>query len=329
MSAEDASDVVGTSYHDLERESESNAHASARERAIGYFTSRGFHVYPKGVGIDGVLTFADLIAVRGDRTIFVEVLSDSGLCEETLARKAQLQNYAELCFVFFYGNKVSDDPGLMLIKRSVERWADVLYCRIHGWSGNFIQDDSRMSVAFDTTRDIGIVARGEIKIARRKVEVAVSFVTHLYENPMNTTISNIVGARSYRYEKIWLSVFRDIAKNTGHNIRYRLRFEENVTIRTMRRQSGLQMYDATGKISMRLRSENREPDAKENPNWDCHPQSRDIPVEYAYGVFVLERTGSEGINHIVRAFRQQGINLQLNAELKANAFKVLEKQVQA
>jgi len=95
----------GKSYNEMEQESESKSHDSAREEAIRFFASLGYRLFPEGVGIRGIYTLADFVATKPNRSIFVEVLSDTNVRLETLKRKAQLQQYGEVCFVLFSGTK--------------------------------------------------------------------------------------------------------------------------------------------------------------------------------------------------------------------------------
>lgn len=77
VSAREVNSDLGQTYHNMEEESESKSHASARMEGIKYFCSIGYQVFPEGVGVKGTYTLADFLAVRANRTVFVEVLSDT------------------------------------------------------------------------------------------------------------------------------------------------------------------------------------------------------------------------------------------------------------
>jgi hypothetical protein len=103
----------GQSYHEMEEEAESKSHHAARQEGIDFFCSTGYQIFPEGVGVRGVFTFADFLAIRENRFIFVEVLSDTNIKPETLRTKSQLQKYGELCFILFSGSKRSREPNLL------------------------------------------------------------------------------------------------------------------------------------------------------------------------------------------------------------------------
>ncbi len=79
VSAREVRSDDGHSYHDMETESESKSHRIAIDEAIGFFRSVGYQIFPEGVGIRGVYTLADFLAVRSNRTVFVEVISDGNI----------------------------------------------------------------------------------------------------------------------------------------------------------------------------------------------------------------------------------------------------------
>jgi len=326
ISAKDVISENGHTYHDLEEQTESNSHKVAREEAIKYFQSLGYLVYPYGIGIFGEYTLADFLAIKNDRVVFVEVLSDSNIKPETLERKAKLKKYGELCFVFFYGTKLSNEPRLIKLKHEVHLWADVLYCKLNGWSGNFIQRSEIVTVAYDTTRYKGIVVEITFEKIGRKLAVLVKFITHLYKNPEYTPISYVVLSRSYCYENIYLSVFKKIAVISNRNIKYKSQ-DKDVIIRSIRQKSGLKMLGEDGRIAMYMKSEYRGLEKIDEPyGWTYHPSSRDLPVSDFYGIFVLEKTGSQGLHDIVSAINKCGLTINCNEHDKAEALTFLEKQ---
>lgn len=326
VSAKEVFSENGSSYHELEEQTESKSHDIAREEAIKYFRSIGYKVYPYGVGIAGIYTLADFLATNNGRTIFVEVLSDSNIKSETFARKAQLQDFGELCFVFFSGTKISNENRLVGLKQEVRLWADVLYCRLNGWSGNFIQDSHRVTVAYDTTREKGIVLKAIFERAGRKLIVALKFQTHLYQNPTNTVISYPVLPRSYCYETIFLDIFKRIERISRRKIKYKSN-KSDVIIRSIRQKSGLKMLGEDSRIAMRMKSEYRgEMKIDEPYSWTYHPSSRDLPVDDFYGVYILEKTGPQGLQDLINSIKEYGLVFQSDKQELADAFTFLKKQ---
>ncbi len=314
----------GDTYHELEEQTESKSHNIAREEAIKYFSSIGYEIYPYGIGVEGEYTLADFLAVNSHRTVFVEVLSDSNIKPETLSRKAKLQSYGELCFVFFSGTKVSDERRLLGLKREVESWADVLYCRLNGWSGNFIQGTKRATVAYKTTYQQGIVVDATFNKVGRKLAIELKFSTNLYKNPCNTLISYPVLPLSYCYEEIYLDIFRRVENISKRKIKYKSH-KKDVTIRSIRQKSGLKMLGTDGRVAMCLKSEYRGSQKIDDP-YTYYPSSRDLPVNDFYGIFVLEKTGAKGLHDIIKAFSECGLTLHCDEQDKVDAFIFLGKQ---
>jgi hypothetical protein len=311
VSARETPTGDGFSYHDIEEESESPSHKSARDKGIGYFRSIGYHIFPEGVGVRGTYTFADFLAVREHRAVFVEVLSDTNIRPETLQKKAQLQTHGELCFVLFSGTKRSDESNLLSAKRAIESWADVLYCRLDGYGGNSIDHTYRASVAYDTTRNRGIrVAVAHEPMGKKKLAVSVKFLTHLYRNPANTLLSHAVLPLSYCYEEIFLDVFKQFAQLSDGRIKFTPRQRHVTSFRAMRRKSGLKMMGADGREVARLMSEYRGPPVEEQYISTYHPSSRDLPPEHTYGVFVLDNSSPECLPNLLTAIRGYGFKLE-------------------
>jgi hypothetical protein len=143
---------------------------------------------------------------------------------------------------------------------------------------------------------------------------------------MNTPISYGVLPLSYRYELIWMSVFKNIESITKRQISYRSKEKDSV-IRSIRSKSGLIMRGKGGKIALRLRSRylgNEE--IEEQGMWSHHPSSRDLPAEHFYGVFVAEATGAEVIDDLTKAFDIEGIRLVLTASPSREVIEILTKQ---
>ncbi len=323
--AREVNSDLGQTYHNMEEESESKSHASARMEGIKYFCSIGYQVFPEGVGVKGTYTLADFLAVRANRTVFVEVLSDTNIIEETLQRKSQLQKYGELCFIFFSGTRRSDEDRLLNAKRKVESWADVLYCRLDGYTSNHIQHTYNATVAFDTTREQGIRVALSFEKAGRKLTVSVKFLTHLYRNPLNTLISYWVLPTSYCYEEIFLALFEQFSHSTQLPIK-RQSHKKDVIIRSMRRKSGLQLLGADGRVTARMRSEYRGDHVEKPGQWTYHPSSTDLPPDEFYGVFTLEKTGPEGLHLLMQIIKEYGITVEYDSNSLESALAFLKKQ---
>jgi hypothetical protein len=297
VSARETRSYDGQSYHQMEVESQSKSHQSTGEEGIDFFCSVGYQVFPEGVGVRGTYTLADFLAIRGNRTVFVEVLSDTNVRAETLQRKAQLQQHGDLCFILFSGNKRSNEPNLVAAKRSIESWADVLYCRLDGYRRNRIDRTYNATVAYDTTRQNGIKVALAFERSGRKLAVSAKFVTHLYQNSTampRASPAYIVEPLNHCYEQIFLEVFQKLACRTGSKIKFTSRRKHVTAFRAMRRKSGLKMIDADGHVTACLKSEYRE----------------------NFCVFVLERTGPDGLRNLMTTMEEYGLRLEYNhAEL--------------
>lgn len=307
VSARDITADSGQSYHQMEDESESKSHLTARDEGIGFFASIGYQIFPEGVGVRGVYTLADFLAIRGNRVVFVEVLSDTNIKADTIRRKRQLQSHGELCFILFSGTKRSNDSALVAAKREVQSWADVLYCRLDGYMGNRIKQTYHATISYDTTRENGIRVGLSFKQVGLKLAVSANFQTHLYENPRETLISYVVLSRSYLYEEMFLKVFQHLALKSGCEIR-RTRGRPDITaFNAMRRKSGLKMIDAAGHVVASLTSEYRGPPVEESGSWRRHPSSRDLPAADIFGTFVIEALGPDGLHGLVAAMKVHGL----------------------
>lgn len=326
ISAREIDSTLGQTYHELEGNSESKSHQSAREQGISFFCSLGYKVFPEGVGVVGTYTLADFVAVRKHRTVFVEVLSDTNIKTEVLQRKALLQEHGELCFILFSGTKRSDKADLLASKQLIESWADVLYCRLDGFGGNRIERTYKATVAYDTTRDRGIRVALTFEQSGRKLLVSTNFITHLFQNPSRTPIAYTVLPRSYCYEEIFLEVFQAFASQTGQRISFTSRKRHVTAIRAMRRKSGLKSIGDDGCVASRLRSEYRGPPVDEVYMWTYHPSSRDLPPEHIYGVFVLEDTGPDGLITLLSIMKEYGLQLEYNASDLEQGLESLRRQ---
>lgn len=308
VSARETATGQGSSFHQIEEESESPSHKSARNEGICYFSSIGYHVFPEGIGVRGTYTFADFLAIQDNRVVFVEVLSDANIKPETLEKKAQLQKHGELCFILFSGTKRSNEASLTTAKRTIESWADVLYCRLNGYGGNRIDRSHRASVAYKTTRNRGIrITVTSEPIGKKKLAVSVKFLTHLYRNPFNTTISYFVPPPSYCYEEVFLEIFKQFARMSRGKIKFTSGQQHKTAFRAMRRNAGLKMVDSEGREIARLKSEYRGPKVKEPYDWTYHPSSRDLPPEHIFGVFVIQNSLPDGLHNLLEAIEEYGL----------------------
>lgn len=324
----------GQSYHEMEEGSESKSHYAARQEGIDFFCSIGYRIFPEGVGIKGVFTFADFIAIRGNRLVFVEVLSDTNVKTETLKKKAQLQQYGELCFILFSGNKWSNEANLWEMKRRIESWADVLYCRLNSYTGNRIEQTSKATVVYDTTRQEGIKVALAFARSGRKLAVSVNFLTHLYQD--STALPRAypaypVGNLSYRYEQIFLEIFEELQSRIKGRIPFTSRHRTDAAIRSMRRKSGLRLIGSDGRVMARLKSEYRGVTIEEDYSWSYHPSSRGLPADDCFFVFLLDRLVPDGIRALILAMEEHGMvpvystgELEQNLKLLARRCRVEE-----
>jgi hypothetical protein len=332
VSAREIASEEGKSYHQMEEDSESRSHQSARDEGIDFFCSVGYQVFPQGVGVRGTYTLADFLAIRGNRAVFVEVLSDTNVRAETLQRKAQLQQHGELCFVLFSGTKRADESNLVAAKHSIECWADVLYCRLDGYCGNRIEQTYKATVAYDTTRQNGIKVALAFERSGRKLAVSAKFLTHLLQNSTaipRASPAYFVGHLSHCYEQVYLEIFQELQSRIGSEIRFTSRHRNVTAIRAMRRKAGLQMIGSDGRVTARLKSEYRGPPVEEDYMWNYHPASRDLPPDDCFGVFVLERTGPSGLRNLMRGMGEYGLTLQYSAEGLEQSLQLLAKQPRA
>ena len=309
------------SYQEMEVRSESNSHCSARDEAIDFLCSIGYRIFPEGIGVRGTYTLADALAVRGDRVVFLEVLSDTNVIAETLQRKAQLQQHGELCFILFSGTQKSNEPSLMAAKRLIGSWADVLYCRLNGYTGNRIEESNCVSVTYDTTHKNGIRLATSFPRVGRKAAISVKLATALYGN--STAMPRVspaypTGSLSYCQERIFLTIFEEFGRQMGGSIRRTSRHPIDTKIRAMRRSSGLKMTTSDGRILARLKSEYCGPPVEEDYMWTYHPPSRDLPSDKIFATFVLESCGPDGINLLVKSMELCGFKPEHNAETDSN-----------
>jgi hypothetical protein len=287
VSSREVVSLAGKSYFELENEGESESHSEVRKQAISYFMSLGYHVFTEGVGIAGVFTLADFVAMRQGRTVFVEVLSDSNIKEAVLARKAQLQVHAELCFVLFTGTKRACLADVMAEKLKVSTWADVLFCSLNRYSGIFMQQNNRVSVAYETTQSQGIVVRMvQEPLAKSKSKLVFQFVTHRYENPFNTPISSPVFGLSYDYESAFLEILVALEKRLGARLKVSRRNFSTTAYRAMRRPGGLRLVDCRDKDLARLRSEYRGNQKVQRDAYHVHTLS--LPVADFFCSFEID-----------------------------------------
>jgi hypothetical protein len=86
-------------YSELERIAETNTHRDMKRLVVSRATATGFGVYPDGIGVQGVYTFADLLVADGRSIAFVECLTAHSATRQTVQKKMQLAHHAPLVFV--------------------------------------------------------------------------------------------------------------------------------------------------------------------------------------------------------------------------------------
>lgn len=305
------------SYHQMEELSESRSHRSACEEGIDFFCSVGYRIFPEGIGVRGTYTLADFLAVRGNRTVFVEVLSDSNVRPETLQKKAQLQQHGELCFILFSGTKESNEPRLVAAKRLIETWSDVLYCRLNGYTGNRIEQSHKVSIIYDTTRHDGIKLSLSFARPRRRLVVSAKLTTPLYGNSTampQAWPAYLTGSLSYCHERMFLEIYQEFGRRASGVMRTTSRHPLDTAIRAMRRKSGLKMIASDGRAIACLKSEYCGIRVEEPYMWTHHPSSRDLPQGKIFCSFALERTDPCGLDSLVESIKVCGFVPEYGAE---------------
>ncbi|MGO9244114.1 MAG: hypothetical protein ACLP0A_18300 [Verrucomicrobiia bacterium] len=139
VSAEVEKPGAGRSYKKLEKECESKTHREMREYGIRYFRRLGYRVFPEAVGVVGVFTFADFLAERPGRVVFVECLTDKNLTKEVLARKLGLQRFGEICFIVVGGHGCQwafDDHEIPRVANQLSHRTDVLQFYYGHWQND-------------------------------------------------------------------------------------------------------------------------------------------------------------------------------------------------
>jgi hypothetical protein len=313
VSAKSTESGDGSTYQQMEELSESKSHQSARVHGMAYFSSIGYRILPEGIGVKGTRTFADFLAMRDGRAVFVEVLSDGNVKDETLKRKAQLQNYGELCFILFTGTKRSKETDLIAAKTAISSWADVLYFRLDGYGGNLIEETHSATIAYDTTRSRGIRVAASFDRAGTSLRISVRFITHLYQCGLDGFFYHPVPLR-HHYEEIFLRIFARVAYATGYSIKYSSSRPDLTAFRAMRRNSGLRMIDAAGRVGARLKSEYRGAPVSSSHVWADLIHS-DFSPDDIFGVFALEKAASgDGPRALLAAMEVCGLKPEFDQE---------------
>jgi len=316
VAARDVLSPQHVSYHALEERTEGAAHRAARKDAIGFFISRGYQVFPEGVGIDGVFTLADFLAVRKEekRIVFVEILSDAGVTTETIARKRALQAHGELCFVIFVGKRKFNKDAVEKLKTEIEHYADVLLYYLDGYTGNFIGNDSRATVAYQTTREKGIRVEASAIEKRNKTIVAVRYLTRLYQNPTGVVISDTVPKDEEFFEEQYLSAFETLCRKRDAAVK-ETRTDPHITnFRAMRRKSGLKALTRDGELFAILKSERRD-SAPFMPAEECDGTvaASDGTATNLYGVYEFNGMASGLASALLEVYREMGCKVELLA----------------
>lgn len=236
--AADSIPFEDSTYAKREKETQSKAHANAVIEGIKLFRSLGYKIYPHAVGVKGVYTLADFLAVQGGRIIFVECLTDNNLKPDTIKRKKQLQEHGELCFICMTGSKSSDSAERVALKESLGSEFDVILYSVHGYYGGTIVDYDVATVAWDTTKAEGIKVHYNVFEERHVINVRVKFKTRSLTNPFNTTISYCRPSHWSRCEDCFLSIFHSFINASGGRITNRSH-KKDIWLRAMRRKAGL------------------------------------------------------------------------------------------
>jgi hypothetical protein len=301
----------------MEQASESPSHRSAREKAIAFFLSRGYRVFSEGVGVKGIYTLADFIAIRPDeqRVVFVEVLSDTGLQAETVARKRGLQAFGELCFVVFRGKESLRNEAAEELKASLTAFADVLTVTLNAYAGNFVREGQFATVGYQTTRDKGVSFLLQRKTTAKKDVLDFSVATRRYPNIVNAPIADIEPNEAYFIECLFLELFEELCGKCGVRVRHTRSNRSTTAHRAMRRKSGLKAgpVDKFGRpteaLFGSLRSDYRGPPIETQYLWTHHPSSYDVPPEHLHAIFSLERSFEGSGDQLIAMIKERGVTI--------------------
>ncbi|GBE56945.1 hypothetical protein BMS3Bbin16_01159 [archaeon BMS3Bbin16] len=186
-------DVIKTptkkSYKTLEIESESETHTYMKKLGIEYFDRLDYKIYPEGIGVKGVFTFADFLAYKEGRIVFVECLMDNNINVETIMRKSQLSEFGEMCFVIVGGSGYSDpwvndchEISSNMIEISTR--TDILLYFYGHFKNDFEKKVSSLTpfpkVSFDIKRDESLRVKILFKIKRKTCDISLFFIIKPY-----------------------------------------------------------------------------------------------------------------------------------------------------
>ena len=295
VSAKEITSERGISYHEMEEASESRSHRSAREDGIMYFSAIGYDIYPGGIGVRGTYALADFLAIRNNRTVFVEVLADANFKEETIIKKCRLQDHGDLCFILFSGTKRTDHDGILQTKRALQSRADVIFYRLDGYGGNSIEDRLTATIAYDTTRGRGIQVAISFARSGRTVIAAIKFLTHLYQVTLDRH-TYFPTPIYHHYEQIFSDIFGKLSYRLGHSIS-----------RVVRKNSGRRMNDIKGRAVARFKTEYRGPADKYIDHELNNPFSSEISPDDIFGVITFERPTGFLFRELINVIEQYGL----------------------
>lgn len=317
VSAREAIASDGRSYHEMEQTSESPSHRSAREKAIAFLLSRGYRVFAEGIGVKGTYTLADFIAIRPDeqRVVFVEVLSDTGLQAETVARKRALQQFGELCFVVFKGKESLRSEAAEELKSSLTAFADVLTVTLNAYVGNFVRESQFATVGYQTTREEGVTFLLQRNTTAKKDVLDFTLATRRYANIVNAPIADIEPNEAYFIECLFLELFEELCRKFSVRVQHTRSNRSTTAHRAMRRKSGLKAgpIDKFGRpvnaLFGTLKSDYRGPPVENQYIWTHHPSSYDVSPEELHAVFSLERNFEGSGDRLLGLIRERGVKV--------------------
>jgi len=293
-----------SNYAHAETATESPVHRKAKEEGISFFTSFGYFVCPEAVGVVGAYTLADFLALRDGRTVFVEVLSDLNLSEETRAKKEQFLRYGELCYICMTGSKLADSDAAQRIKNQLATRFDVLTYNVNPYYGIGLEFSKNLSVLWSTTKAQGISGEYSIKRGRKKTVVELHITTRMYQNPFGRTISYMNSPESHVHEQFYFDCIERLAEKYGCTWNRRPSVRE-MHYRAMRRKSGLIALSENAKLLSLCVEDRREGGAPETHEHPRFPGTRDAPTERFFGVFTLSRPDLEP--ELLAAVKDSGI----------------------
>jgi len=243
-----ARDVIqiasGVNYQSLEYEVESRTHRLALERACNWFISIGYNVFPEGIGVEGEFTFADFLAIRDNRIVFVECLTDYNTNKDVVAKKTVLSNYGEICFVLISSIKEFCSEQLSKEKMLIAQQADVLYFRSYGSKAEdcLFYGKSFPLVAFAVGAERKIYVELQFNNKKSVSIISIDFLIEQYclidDYPI---FDNLYNSREENCKDLLIETIHRISKLGQWE--YKIPRKTSMLENAMRRKAGIKVLD--------------------------------------------------------------------------------------